>query len=73
MEGDDIGMTKKAPDATEDQQSGSIVFYVKLFDPSPQGVHISKRNLCQIEIIPEQEEIEEDVVKQKKMVEYFVE
>jgi hypothetical protein len=50
-----------------------VIFYVKLFDPSPAGVHISKKNVCTIEIIPEDADIEEVNTQNEKMIEFFVE
>lgn len=49
LEGEDV-MKKVNPDNTngppeEGEEKDSLVFYVKLYDPSPQGVFISKRNM----------------------------
>lgn len=79
LEGEEI--IKNTPDAKGPNQSGeedeeesdSLTFYVKLYDPSPQGVHISKRNKIQIEIIPEDMDIEENKIEKDKMIEFFVE
>jgi hypothetical protein len=36
-------------------------------------VKLSKRNICQVEIIPETMENEEDVKEKERMIEFFVE
>jgi solute carrier family 8 (sodium/calcium exchanger) len=42
-------------------------------DPQPKGCKLSKRNICQIEIVPESFEIIEAIAQTEKMIEYFVE
>lgn len=52
----------------------SVLFHVKLYDPTPAGVHISqKKNVCIIEVIPEEMELEEDVAEKERLIEFFVE
>lgn len=64
--------TLQGPEEKDDQQS--VIFYVKISEPSPAGVHISKRNICQVEIVPDHQEIEEEELAEKqKLIEYFVE
>ena len=69
LEGEDI--LKKTPD--EQEAPDSVIFNVRLTDPSPAGVHISKRSTCQIEIVAEDVDIEEDKIEKEKMIEFFVE
>jgi len=37
-------ITTKGPD--DEKDNSSVMFYVKISDPNPAGVHISKRNIC---------------------------
>ena len=37
-------MTKQEEQATSEQ--GSVIFYVKISEPTPAGVYVSKRNIC---------------------------
>jgi len=76
LEGEDV--LKKTVGEEEDNKESSrfppsVIFYVKLFDPTPQGVKISKKNVCMVEIIPEEMELEEDVADQERLIEFFVE
>lgn len=67
-------LTKKEDGEGPDGENQSVFFYVKLFDPQPAGVKISKKNICQVEIVPEDEEVaEEEDEERQKMIEYFVE
>lgn len=42
---------KDGPDSPELVEA--VMIYARLEDPSPAGVKISKRNICQIELVPE--------------------
>jgi len=65
---------KEDPNAPESSRlPPSVIFYVKLYEPTSTGVKISKKHICMIEIIPEEMELEEDIVDQEKMIEFFVE
>jgi len=78
LEGEDV--LKKTVEEKEDPNAPessrlppSVIFYVKLYEPTSTGVKISKKHICMIEIIPEEMELEEDIVDQEKMIEFFVE
>ena len=49
------------------------MIYVRLEDASPEGVKISKRNICQIELVPEEAELDVAQEEKEKMIEFFVE
>jgi len=46
---------------------------VVLSNPHPAGCKLSKRNICQVEIVPEDFQTEEDAEEKEKMIQYFVE
>ena len=51
----------------------SVFFQIKLQDPSPAGVKISKKNVCTVEIIPETEDDDQDqMAKLENMIRHFV-
>lgn len=56
-----------------DDDEESKIFMVLLSDPTPQGCRLSKKNSCQLEIVPEDFEVEQSKEDQEKMIEYFVE
>ena len=35
------------------QEEENLIFAVKIFEPYPEGVKISKKNICLIEIVPD--------------------
>ena len=43
-------------ESEEKVDSKSLIFQLKLDEPSPEGTKISKRNICFIEIVPDEEE-----------------
>jgi hypothetical protein len=47
------------------------MFQVKLFNPEPNGVKISKKNTC-IVTIAKCDELEEENKKKQKLIEYFM-
>jgi solute carrier family 8 (sodium/calcium exchanger) len=78
LEQDEFGTTKGEKtgqdEGAEKSSDEAVIFYIKISDPNPAGVHISKRNICQVNIVPEDEEIEEEEQAEKaKMIEFFVE
>lgn len=42
-----------------EEEEECLKFYLTMFEPKPEGVKISKKNMCLIEIIPESNEIVE--------------
>jgi len=52
LEGEDL-------DLKTDDNDG-LVFFINLSDPVPDGVHISKKSSCTVEIVPEDAEIASD-------------
>jgi len=54
---------KKGDDEDDDEDkeaSKKLVFQVKLERPSPQGVNIAEKNICFVEIVPDDAEIDKD-------------
>jgi hypothetical protein len=39
--------------AGEEVEEENLIFAVKIFEPYPDGVKISKKNICLIEIVPD--------------------
>ena len=51
-----IGDLEKIKEAKTDrgEDDENLMFAVKIFEPYPEGVKISKKNICLIEIIPDE-------------------
>jgi solute carrier family 8 (sodium/calcium exchanger) len=65
--------TKKAEEEedSEEELAKEIRFKVRIESPDPETVKISKKNLCIVTVLPES--MENEVNKQQKMVDYFME
>ena len=46
---------------------------MKLSDATPEGVKISKKNICLIEIVPDSSSYEKDNEEMDKLIHYFLE
>jgi len=49
-----------------------LIFQVKLDKPSPEGVKISKKNICFVEIVPDDKAMDQEDEIQQKMLEYLL-
>ena len=56
LEGEDVlkRITEDQDPTESSRLPPAVTFYVRLFDPTPAGVRISKKNTCVVEIIPEE-------------------
>lgn len=43
-----------------EQEDETLIFTLKLSDPIPNGVKTSKKNVCYIEVVPDQQEIRKE-------------
>lgn len=71
LEGEELEVPKK--EDMNEETMHSLIFTVKLYDPVPEGVHITKKSMCTIELLPEDYEIENEEADKLKLIEYFVE
>jgi len=51
---------KDVEDDEQKEAEKKLVFQVKLERPSPQGVNIAEKNICFVEIVPDDAEIDKD-------------
>lgn len=80
----DENMKEKTPIDTEEKKDGDeddeekeaekkLVFQVKLERPSPAGVEIHDKNICFVEIVPDDAEIDKDQEAEYKYLNYLLE
>ena len=63
----------KEESSVRSEEDDTVLFAVKLSDPSPDGVKISKKNLCLIEIVPDTSSLEKENEEMEKLIHYFLE
>ncbi len=56
-----------------DEEDDTVLFAVKLSDPTPEGVKISKKNICLIEIVPDTSSLDKENEEMDKLIHYFLE
>ena len=57
---------------SEEMDTKTLVFQIKLDNPQPQGTKISKRNICFVEIVPDETSDNAVETQQAKMLEYIL-
>lgn len=57
---------------SEEMDTKTLVFQIKLDNPQPQGTKISKRNICFVEIVPDEDSDNAVETQQAKMLEYIL-
>jgi len=64
---------KKDEDEKDDSEDGSpdLMFKVKLEKPEPEGVKISKKNVCLV-TISNNEEFDQEEEDKRKLIEYYL-
>jgi len=50
------------------EEERSVKFYLKIFDAKPEGVKVSMKNICLIEIVPDSMNSDADREKQAKQI-----
>jgi hypothetical protein len=65
------GKDDEAEEDEEELLAQEKKFKIRLENPKPDNVKISKHNLCQVTILPEEKQ--SAVVEHQKLVEYFLE
>jgi hypothetical protein len=56
-----------------EEEAHLLVFQVKIDRPSPAGVQINKQNICFVEIIPDDTELNKEMEAEYKMLNYLIE
>jgi len=64
---------KEDGDEEEEKEDKKLVFQVKLERPSPAGVAVAEKNICFVEIVPDDAEIDKDQEAEYKYLNYLLE
>lgn len=62
----------KTQEEESDEEPPNLIFKVKLDNPEPMGVKISKKNVCLVTIVHSEEE-ERDAASQRRLITFYLE
>lgn len=63
---------KPEEEDTNDASEKPLVFQVRLDNPKPEGIKLSKKSTCVIEVVPNSEQLDAEQDAQQKMLEYLL-
>lgn len=69
---DDADKSNDKSKDNEDEDDQKLVFQLVLENPSPSGVTIAKQNMCYVEIVPDNEEVDEQQEAEFKMLNFLL-